>query len=56
MSDTHSSTHDVSGLADSLIGTHTFRTDISDNDRHVSGYGGTREEAEEHASDKWDDD
>jgi hypothetical protein len=56
MSDSHSSTHNVSGLADCIAGTHTYRTDISDGDRHVSGFGGTREEAEENASDKWDDD
>jgi hypothetical protein len=56
MSKAHSSTHDASGLSDAFAGTHTYRTDISDNDRHVSAYGGTREEAEERASEKWDDD
>ncbi len=56
MSNTHSTTHNVSGLSDCIAGTHTYRTDISDGDSKVSGYGATPREAQENASEKWEDD
>lgn len=53
MTETKSSTKDVSGLTDFLIDTKTYETKISDGKTTVTSRATTPEKSQTQASDKW---
>ena len=48
-----SNTKNWSGFMDSFLGTKTYRTDISNDKKSVTGYGRTPKKSQESASKKW---
>lgn len=55
MSDPKSKTERDTNLVERLIGSHHYKTTIRDGKDRVEGLGRTPQEAEERASDKWDE-
>jgi len=53
MGDTKSKTERDTNLVERIIGSHHYKTTISDGKDRVEGLGRTPEEAEERASDQW---
>lgn len=55
MGDPESKTERDTNLVERLTNDHHYKTTISDGTDRVEGLGKTAEQAEERASDKWDD-